>query len=96
MVADAQFVDPAHGDYRVKDDSPALTLGFVNFPVNQFGVQKPELRAIARMPQLPQPKTPTAENAELRREIDYLRQQRDILKKLWASSPNPRPAVSTD
>ena len=36
------------------------------------------------------------ENTGLRRENDYLRQQRDILKKLWASSPNPQPTVSTD
>lgn len=56
-VADAQFIDPAHGDYRVKDDSPALALGFVNFPMDQFGVQKPELKAIARTPQLPQSKS---------------------------------------
>jgi hypothetical protein len=56
IVADAQFIDPAHGDYRVKDGSPALALGFVNFQMNQFGVQKPELKAIARVPQLPQPK----------------------------------------
>jgi hypothetical protein len=60
IVADAQFVDPAHGDYRVKDGSPALTLGFVNFPMDQFGVQKQELKAIARVPQLPQPKMPAA------------------------------------
>jgi membrane-associated protease RseP (regulator of RpoE activity) len=58
IVADAQFVDPAHGDYRVKDGSPALALGFVNFPMDRFGVQKPELKAIARGPQLPQSKTP--------------------------------------
>jgi hypothetical protein len=54
IVADAQFVDPARGDYQVKDGSPALALGFVNFPMNRFGVQKPELKAIARVPQLPQ------------------------------------------
>jgi hypothetical protein len=60
IVADAQFIDPAHGDYRVKDGSPALALGFVNFPMDQFGVQKPELKAIARVPQLPQPKMPAA------------------------------------
>ena len=58
IVADAQFVDPAHGDYRVKDGSPALALGFVNFPMDRFGVQKPELKAIARVPRLPQPRTP--------------------------------------
>ena len=56
IMADAQFVDPARGDYRVKDGSPALALGFVNFPMDQFGVQKPELKAIARTPQLPQAK----------------------------------------
>jgi len=54
LVSDAQFIDPAHGDYRVREGSPALALGFMNFPMDQFGVQKPELRAIARAPQLPQ------------------------------------------
>lgn len=58
IVADAQFIDPARGDYRVKDGSPALALGFVNFPMDQFGVQKPELKAIARTPELPQPEIP--------------------------------------
>ena len=53
LVADAQFVDPANGDFRVKDGSPALKLGFVNFPMDQFGVQKPELKAIARTPEMP-------------------------------------------
>lgn len=56
IVADAQFVDPARGDYRVKDGSPALALGFVNFPMDQFGVRKPELKARTRTPQLPQTK----------------------------------------
>lgn len=56
IVADAQFVDPVRGDYRVKTGSPALALGFVNFPMDQFGVQKLELKAIARTPQLPQAK----------------------------------------
>ena len=41
-MADALFVDPAHGDYRVKDGSPALALGFVNFPMDQFGVKSPQ------------------------------------------------------
>ena len=47
----------------MKDGSPALALGFVNFPMDQFGVQKPELKAIARTPQLPQPKIPAAASA---------------------------------
>lgn len=58
IVADAQFVDTVRGDYRVKDGSPALALGFVNFPMDQFGVRKPELKAIARTPQLPGSKAP--------------------------------------
>ncbi|MCX5653203.1 MAG: PDZ domain-containing protein [Planctomycetota bacterium] len=53
IVADAMFVDPANGDFRVKEGSPALKLGFVNFPMDHFGVQKPELKAIARTPQMP-------------------------------------------
>jgi S1-C subfamily serine protease len=47
----------------VKVGSPALALGFVNFPMNQFGVQKPELKAVARVPQLPQPKMPAPPSA---------------------------------
>jgi hypothetical protein len=53
MVADAQFVNPAQGDYRVKEGSPALSLGFVNFPMDRFGVQRPALKALARTPVLP-------------------------------------------
>jgi hypothetical protein len=53
LVADAQFVNPAQGDYRVKEGSPALALGFVNFPMDRFGVQRPALKALARTPVLP-------------------------------------------
>jgi hypothetical protein len=37
VVADPMFVDPSKGDYTVKDGSPALTLGFKNFPMTGFG-----------------------------------------------------------
>lgn len=53
LVADAQFVDPAAGDYRVQPGSPALALGFENFPMDQFGVVSPELKRLARTPPLP-------------------------------------------
>jgi hypothetical protein len=53
LVGDPLFVDPAQGDYRVRDGSPALQLGFKNFPMDQFGVQKAELKALARTPELP-------------------------------------------
>lgn len=53
LVGDPQFVDAARGDFRVRDGSPALKLGFVNFPMDQFGVRSPRLRAIARAPVIP-------------------------------------------
>ncbi|MBE3123473.1 MAG: PDZ domain-containing protein, partial [Planctomycetes bacterium] len=54
--------DPAAGDFRVKEGSPALKLGFVNFPMDEFGVQKPELRAIARTPEMPGRTAPAADS----------------------------------
>jgi len=45
LTADPQFVDPAAGDYRVKPGSPAEAIGFVNLPMDQFGVQSPALKA---------------------------------------------------
>jgi hypothetical protein len=53
IESDALFVNPAAGDYRVREGSPALKLGFVNFAMDQFGVQAPRLKTIARTPQLP-------------------------------------------
>jgi len=37
----------AKGDFRVATGSPALALGFTNFPMDQFGVKKPALKAVA-------------------------------------------------
>ncbi len=51
---DPMFIDPANGDFRVKPDSPALKVGFENFPMDQFGVKKPSLKAIARTPEIPE------------------------------------------
>ncbi len=53
IVGDAMFVDPAAGNYQVKEGSPALALGFKNFPMDQFGVVSETLRAEARTPVLP-------------------------------------------
>jgi hypothetical protein len=44
LVADPKFIAPEKGNYHVADDSPALQLGFKNFPMNQFGVTKPEFQ----------------------------------------------------
>ncbi|MFC1760864.1 right-handed parallel beta-helix repeat-containing protein [Planctomycetota bacterium] len=53
IFADPMFVDPPKGDFRVKEGSPALKMGFKNFPMDQFGVKKPSLKAIARTPVIP-------------------------------------------
>src|SRR6266446_1095407 len=53
LQGDALFVDEATGDYRLKSNSPALSLGFVNFNMADFGVQSPKLKAIARQPMMP-------------------------------------------
>ena len=75
MVADALFVDPAQGDFRVKDGSPALKLGFVNFPMDQFGVQKPELKAIARTPEIPKVEK-TVRKSRVVKRVNYAWQAR--------------------
>lgn len=48
------FIDPSKGDFRVNTNSPALKTGFVNFSMNDFGVMKPSLKAIAKQPKIPQ------------------------------------------
>jgi hypothetical protein len=61
---DAMFVDPSAGDYRVKEDSPALAMGFKNFPMHQFGVTAPALKAIARVPEFGSARASPAPAAE--------------------------------
>ena len=53
LAGDAEFIDPAQGDFRVKDSSAALKIGFKNFPMDQFGVKKPSLKSIAKTPVIP-------------------------------------------
>ena len=53
IAGDPLFTDPANGDYRVGSKSPALILGFKNFPMDKFGVQAPELKRLAMQPQIP-------------------------------------------
>ena len=38
VCADPGFVDPAHGDYRLRPDSPALALGFAAFALDGVGL----------------------------------------------------------
>jgi len=53
VFGEPMFVAPAKGDFRIKQGSPAFKIGFKNFPMDQFGVKKASLKAIARTPKIP-------------------------------------------
>ena len=38
IIADPQFVDPAHGDFRLRPDSPAAKIGFKPFDFSKAGL----------------------------------------------------------
>jgi S1-C subfamily serine protease len=65
------FMDPAAGDYRVKDGSPALQLEFKNFAMDQFGVTSPRLKRIARVPDFPTIERPQASVADAKKLRDW-------------------------
>jgi S1-C subfamily serine protease len=48
------FVDPAAADFRLQVGSKAFDIGFENFPMDQFGVQKPALKKITAQPRIPE------------------------------------------
>ncbi len=54
IVADPKFVDPVAGNFQVQSDSPALKIGFRNFQMDNFGVNKPALKELARQPLFPE------------------------------------------
>lgn len=75
LEGDALFRDAARGDYRVRRGSPALRLGFRNFPMDRFGVRSPALRARARTPELPRPGAASAPEKGVAKEtrvVDWL------------------------
>jgi len=47
------FVDPDKGDFRVKDGSVALSVGFRNFAMDSFGVVSPRLKSLAKKVSIP-------------------------------------------
>jgi len=49
----ADFFNPASGDYRVKESSVALTIGFKNFDMDNFGVKSTTLKSLAKKVPLP-------------------------------------------
>jgi alpha-L-fucosidase len=44
IFAEPQFVNPDAGDYRVRENSPALKLGLKNFATDGYGTGDPELK----------------------------------------------------
>ncbi len=44
VVADPLFVDPDHGNFTLKPESPALKLGFEPIPLNEIGPYRDEAR----------------------------------------------------
>ncbi|OFX31368.1 MAG: hypothetical protein A2W90_06870 [Bacteroidetes bacterium GWF2_42_66] len=55
IVGDPLFQDAQNMNYQVKENSPALRVGFKNFPMDQFGVVSEKLRKIAKTPKVPLP-----------------------------------------
>ncbi len=47
------FVDPQKGDFRLKEGAPALSAGFKNFAMDNFGVVSASLKASAKKVQIP-------------------------------------------
>ena len=47
------FINAEAGDYRFKENSPAFSVGFKNFDMNNFGVVSENLKALAKKPPLP-------------------------------------------
>jgi hypothetical protein len=65
----AHFIDPREGNFALAADSPALSLGFRNFPMNDFGVVSPRLKARAQRPIMPQPAADKGSGPEAPREL---------------------------
>ena len=67
-----EFSDPDNLDFSVVENSPALSLGFVNFPMDQFGVKKPHLKRIAATPVVPELISSLGGELPVRRAVAWL------------------------
>jgi hypothetical protein len=55
VAGDPGFAAPAGGDYTVTNAALAARIGFVNFPMHDFGVRPARLKALAAAPAYPLP-----------------------------------------
>ena len=53
VCASLDFANPKTGNFRLKDGSPAFTVGFKNFAMDSFGVVSPKLKVLAKKVTLP-------------------------------------------
>jgi hypothetical protein len=65
----ARFVDTQAANFTVAPDSPALSIGFRNFSMDNFGVVSPLLRARAQRPMMPEPFVDKESGLEAPREL---------------------------
>jgi len=54
LSGDPLFVDPVNGDFSVSIESDVYSMGWKNFSMEKFGVQKPDLKMIAETPKIPE------------------------------------------
>lgn len=64
------FRDAAKGDFTIEEGCPAFNIGFENFPMDQFGVTSPALKALAEQPEMPQ--IILADASDLNKEYEWL------------------------
>jgi hypothetical protein len=67
---DPGFIDALHGNFQVSSASPALALGFRNFPMDTFGVTGARLKALAKT--APIPELVSAAQAQLDKKYTFL------------------------
>ncbi|MCY1722379.1 right-handed parallel beta-helix repeat-containing protein [Prolixibacteraceae bacterium Z1-6] len=53
-AGDPLFANASKGDFRVLPESDVFMLGWKNFPMDEFGVQKVELKELAKTPEIPE------------------------------------------
>ncbi len=53
-AGDPMFADASNGDFTVLPQSEVMALGWNNFPMDKFGVQKPALKVKAKTPEIPE------------------------------------------
>ena len=70
---DPMFKSPGTLDFSVAENSPALKIGFKNFPMDQFGVQKASLKSMAKTPDIPVIKAASEENKKGNATVAWLR-----------------------